>query len=168
MIPKMIHQWWFGRGEKPELAIRCIESWRKYCPDYEIIEWNEENFDVNCNQYVKEAYEAKKFAFVSDYVRLYALYTCGGVYMDTDVEVLKSLDGFLVHEAVSGFENASQIQTGFMACRKGFPVFKELLSYYDTVKFIHPDGALNTTTNVVIITELMLKRGFTPNGRYQV
>ena len=168
MIPKKIHYCWFGRGAKPELAVKCIESWEKFCPDYEIIEWNEDNFDINCNLYVKEAYDAKKYAFVSDYVRLYAMYTYGGIYMDTDVEVLKPLDEFLWHEALSGFENSSQISTGLMACREGFPLFGELLEYYDTAKFINSDGTLNTTTNVVTITEKMLKRGFVPNGQYQI
>lgn len=168
MIPKIIHYCWFGRGLKPELAQKCIESWKKHCPDYEIIEWNEDNFDIKSNRYVKEAYEAKKYAFVTDYVRLYVLYTHGGVYMDTDVEVLKPLDGFLHHEAVSGFENDSQIPTGLMACREGFPLFKELLTYYDDAKFVNSDGTMNTTTNVVIITDMMLQRGFVPNGEYQV
>lgn len=168
MIPKIIHYCWFGRGAKPELAVKCIDSWKKFCPDYKIVEWNEDNFDVNCNSYVKEAYDAKKYAFVSDYVRLYAMYTCGGIYMDTDVEALKPLDEFLWHEALSGFENSSQIQTGLMACREGFPLFGELLEYYDTAKFINSDGALNMKTNVAIITEILLKRGFIPNGEYQV
>ena len=123
MIPKKIHYCWFGRGEKPELAKKCIKSWKIYCPNYEIIEWNEENFDINSNQYLKEAYENKKYAFVTDYVRLFVLYTQGGIYMDTDVEVIKPLDEYLHHEAVSGFENTTQIPTGLMACREGFPLF---------------------------------------------
>lgn len=168
MIPKKIHYCWFGRGQKPELAERCIASWKKYCPDYEIIEWNEDNFDIDSNQYVKEAYEAKKYAFVTDYVRLYAMYYNGGIYMDTDVEVLKSLNEYLENDALSGFETESQIPTGLMACREGFPLFKELLEYYDTARFVNADGTLNTTTNVVTITKMMLERGFKPNGQYQV
>lgn len=93
-IPKKIHYCWFGKGEKPKIVKMCIESWREKLPEYEIKEWNEENFDISINNYVKQAYEAKKYAFVSDYVRLYALYIEGGIYMDTDVEVLKSLDEF--------------------------------------------------------------------------
>ena len=104
MIPKIIHYCWFGGGDKPELAVKCIESWKKYLSDYEIKEWNEENFDITQNQYVREAYENRKFAFVTDYVRLYAIYTEGGVYMDTDVEVIGSYDLFLHHHAFSGFE----------------------------------------------------------------
>lgn len=167
MIPKRIHYCWFGRGEKSELAKKCIESWKKYCPDYEIIEWNEDNFDINSNLYVKEAYENKKYAFVTDYVRLLVTYTYGGIYMDTDVEVIKSLDDYLHHEGVSGFENDSQIQTGLMACREGFPLFGELLHFYDNVRFVNKDGSLNLTTNVETITNMMIKHGFIPNGQYQ-
>ena len=92
MIPKVIHYCWFGKGEKPKLAKKCIASWKKYCPDYDIIEWNEDNFDINCCPYVKEAYESRRFAFVTDYVRLYVMFTQGGIYMDTDVEVTRNLD----------------------------------------------------------------------------
>ena len=95
MIPKIIHYCWFGRGQMPELALKCLESWKKYCPDYEIKEWNEDNFDLETYPYAREAYENRKFAFVTDVVRLYALYHEGGIYMDTDVEVLKPLDRFL-------------------------------------------------------------------------
>ena len=107
MIPKVIHYCWFGRGPMPQLALDCIESWHKYMPDWEYKLWNEDNFDVNCNQYVREAYEARKFAFVTDYVRLYALKTEGGVYMDTDVEVLKAYDDALMSlPAFTGYEGS--------------------------------------------------------------
>lgn len=168
MIPKTIHYCWFGHNKKPELVEHCIKSWKKFCPDYEIIEWNENNFDINSNLYVKQAYENKKFAFVTDYVRLYVMYTYGGIYMDTDVEVLKSLDKFLYHEAFSGFENSTQIPTGIMAAQKGFRLFKDLLAYYDDAEFINSDGSMNQTTNVVVITNMMMKYGFIPNGKYQV
>lgn len=95
MIPKKIHYCWFGRGPLPELARKCIASWRKYLPEYEIKEWNEDNFDLDAYPYVREAYDSRKFAFVTDVVRLYALYNEGGIYMDTDVEVLKPLDSIL-------------------------------------------------------------------------
>lgn len=168
MIPKVIHYCWFGRGPKPELALKCIESWKKWCPDYQIIEWNEDNFDINSNRYVKEAYEAKKYAFVTDYVRLYAMYTVGGIYMDTDVMVLKSLDEYLGHEAFSGFETKTKIPTGIMASVQRQETVGQLLKYYDTALFCKPDGTLNLTTNVEVITSMMLPKGFVPNGEYQV
>ena len=169
MIPKTIHYCWFGRNPKPKLAIKCIKSWKKYCPDYEIIEWNEDNFDLNSAPlYVRQAYESKKWAFVTDYVRLWAMTEFGGIYMDTDVEVVKPLDAFLHHRAFSGFENVIRIPTGIMACEKSFPLFKTFLNYYDNEEFINPDGSLNLTTNVTIITDICAKKGFAPNGQYQV
>lgn len=168
MIPKRIHYCWFGKGEKPKLVEKCISSWKKYCPDYEIIEWNEDNFDVNSAPlYVSQAYASKKWAFVTDYVRLWAMVKCGGIYMDTDVEVVRSLDFILEHDAVSGFESETKIPTGLMACREGFPLFEEFLRYYDDAVFINEDGTLDMTTNVAIITNICLKYGFVPNGKYQ-
>ena len=140
MIPKKIHYCWFGGNPLPPLAVKCIESWKKYLPDYEIKEWNESNFDLNYNDYVREAYEAKKWAFITDVVRLYAMVTEGGIYMDTDVEVLKPLDELLQYDAVSGFESSSRIPTGLMACREGQPLFEELLHEYDVLHFKRPDG----------------------------
>ena len=167
-IPKTIHYCWFGRNPLPELAVKCIASWKKYCPDYEIIEWNEDNFDLaSAPLYVRQAYEAKKWAFVSDYVRLYAMTGHGGVYMDTDVELLAPLDRFLAHSAFSGFEDNSHISTGIMACEKSFPLFLDFLHYYDTASFILPDGSLNTTTNVSTITDICAKHGFIPNDQLQ-
>lgn len=167
MIPKVIHYCWFGRGEKPELAKKCIASWKTFLPDYQIKEWNEDNFDINCNQYVKEAYESRKFAFVTDYVRLYAIYTEGGVYMDTDVEVLKTLDPFLHHHAFSGFETDGNVPTGMMAGEKGSIWAKELLDMYDNRKFIMADGSFDMTTNTTVITKYMLGKGLVLNNRYQ-
>lgn len=159
MIPKIIHYCWFGGKELPDLAKKCISSWKKYCPDYEIIEWNESNFDIHYCKYVEEAYDAKKWAFVSDVARLYALVNYGGIYMDTDVEVLKSLDGLLKYEAVSGFEAKDRIPTGLMACEKGQILFNELLHDYDNACFIKEDGTYDTTTNVTRITNICLKYG---------
>lgn len=167
MINKIIHYCWFGRGEKPELAKKCIASWRKFLPDYEIKEWNEDNFDINCNQYVKEAYESRKFAFVTDYVRLYAIYKEGGIYMDTDVEVLKTFDPFLHHHAFSGFETDGNVPTGMMAGEKGSVWAKELLDMYDNRKFIMADGSFDMTTNTTVITKYMLGKGLVLNNRYQ-
>lgn len=159
MIPKVIHYCWFGRGQMPKLALKCIESWKKYCPDYEIKEWNEDNFDLDMYPYVREAYDTRKFAFVTDVVRLYALYHEGGIYMDTDVEVIKPLDSLLAYDAVSGFESPTQIPTGLMASRDGHPLFKELLDEYNGIHFVRPDGTLDTTTNVIRISNTCRKYG---------
>ncbi len=157
MIPKTIHYCWFGGNPLPELAQKCIESWKKFCPDYEIIQWDETNFDINQNDYCREAYEAKKWAFVSDYARLKILYEYGGIYMDTDVEVIKNLDCFLNHTAFVGFESERCVQTGVMASEKNGEWIKLLLSSYDDRKFILKDGKLDLTTNVAVITEIMEK-----------
>ena len=167
-IPKKIHYCWFGKNPKPKLAEKCIASWKKYCPDYEITEWNEDNFDISqAPLYVRQAYDAKKWAFVTDYVRLYAMVGQGGIYMDTDVEVVKPLDPFLKHSAFSGFEDARRIPTGIMACQPGFLLFEQLLHYYDDASFLNEDGNLNMTTNVDIITGMCLERGFVPNNKFQ-
>lgn len=167
MIPKKIHYCWFGGNPLPELAQKCIASWKQYCPDYEIIEWNESNFDLNCCDYVREAYEAKKWAFVSDVARLYALVHHGGIYMDTDVEVLKPLDDILQYQAVSGFEGDDRIPTGLMAAEAGQPLFVELLRDYDGDHFVKPDGSYDTTTNVTRITNTCLKYGLVLNNTLQ-
>ena len=153
-IPKIIHYCWFGKNPYPELTKKCINSWKKYCPDYEIIEWNEDNFNVNCNQYTKEAYDAKKWAFVTDYVRLFALYNYGGIYLDTDLELIKPIDSFLTYPAFSGFENEYMIPTAIMGSEKGNDWIKSLLKHYDNEHFVSKDGSLNLTTNVEIITKI--------------
>ena len=168
MIPKIIHYCWFGGKPLPELACKCIESWKKYLPEYEIIRWDENTFDINSNPYVKEAYENKKFAFVTDYVRLYAIYTQGGIYMDTDVEVRKPLDQFLKHQAFSGFESYHDIPTGIMASEKGFQGIKDQLDYYNDRHFIKEDGSFDMTTNVVTITNYYKERGLKRNNTFQV
>ena len=170
MIPKIIHYCWFGRGNMPELAIKCIKSWQKYLPDYKLKLWNEDNFDIYTNQYVKEAYQARKFAFVTDYVRLYALYMEGGIYMDTDVEVLKSLDDLLKLPAFSGYESNKydNFPTGLMASAKGGIWVKEQLEYYTDKHFLKEDGAYDMTTNTQTISSIMVENGFKLNGTYQV
>lgn len=167
MIPKKIHYCWFGRGEKSPQIKKYIESWHRFLPDYEFKEWNEDNFDINSNQYVKESYEARKFAFVTDYVRLFAIYSEGGVYMDTDVEVLGSYDPFLHHHAFSGFETDSNVLTGMMAAEKGSIWAKELLDGYKDRRFIKPDGSMDMTTNTSVTTHYMLGKGLVLNNKYQ-
>ncbi len=168
MIPKIIHYCWFGRGKKSVLIERCIESWKTQCPDYEIVEWNEDNFDVNMTLYTAQAYEAKKWAFVSDYARLYALYTVGGIYLDTDVEVLKSLDSFLEHNSFTGFETKDSPVTAVMGASKGDVIIKMLLDYYDTAQFVNGDGTFNMLTNTHIITKYFIEQGVRLNGKKQV
>ena len=167
MIPKIIHYCWFGGNPLPELAQKCIASWKKHCPDYEIREWNESNFDVTSCDYAREAYEAKKWAFVTDYVRLKVLYNYGGIYMDTDVEVLESLDSLLEYTAVSGFESDSQIPTGLIAAHKNIPIIGELLKQYEFIHFIRKDGSQDLTTNVIRITNTLLKYGLEQNNTLQ-
>ena len=167
MIPKIIHYCWFGRNPLPKLAQKCIASWKKYCPDYKIIEWNEDNFDINCCDYTKEAYEAQKWAFVTDYVRLYVLVKHGGIYMDTDVELIRPIDSFLSCNAFSGFESSGQIPTGIMAAEQNQLLFRELLHEYDDIHFRNEDGSLNMTTNVQRITNTCLKYGLVLNNSKQ-
>ena len=167
MIPKAIHYCWFGGNPLPPLALKCIDSWKKFCPNYEIKEWNENNFDININTYVKEAYKAKKWAFVSDYARLWALVNFGGIYMDTDCELIKPIDRFLHLEAVSGFESDQGIPTAIMGCKKGHPLFVELLERYTNRRFIKEDGSLDLTTNVSDITAACLAHGLVLNGYKQ-
>ena len=167
MIPKIIHYCWFGGKEKTILAKKCIESWKRYCPDYEFIEWNEENFDLSYCPYVKEAYEEKKWAFITDVVRLYALVNYGGIYMDTDVEVLKPLDDLLELSAFSGFQTVDSIPTGIIAAEKEHALFRELLDDYKDIHFRLSDGSVNMETNVVKITNTCLKYGLILNNQKQ-
>ncbi|WP_289225397.1 glycosyltransferase family 32 protein [Bacteroides acidifaciens] len=168
MIPKIIHYCWFGRGQMPELAVKCIDSWKKNLPDYEIKEWNEDNFDLDICPYVREAYDNKKFAFVTDVVRLYALYTDGGIYMDTDVEVLMSFDEFLDASAFFGFEDGKNISTGIMGSEKQGKWAKDNLENYACRHFIKDDGSFDMTTNVVAITDSLLSFGLKQDNAYQV
>lgn len=154
-IPKIIHFIWFGRNPYSKIVELCIKSWKRFCPDYEIRLWNEEVFDINSIPYVKEAYEAKKWAFVSDYVRLYALYTCGGVYVDSDVELLKDLNELLEdRHAVTGYEDNLWIPAAVMAAEKGNEWIKLLLEYYKDRHFITEDGSYDQKPNTAIITEI--------------
>ncbi len=167
-IPKKIHFCWFGREEYPELIPKCIDSWKKKLPDYEIKCWNTENFDVNICQYTKEAFQVKKYAFVSDYVRLYALYNEGGIYLDTDVEVIKSLNDLLDDSAFSGFEKNDQtVATYIFGSEQGNPIFKEFLDYYEDKSFILPNGEYDLTPNPFPVTDICVKRGLLLNGNKQ-
>lgn len=157
-IPRIIHYCWFGERPHPQSVVRCMDSWRKVLPDYRIVEWNETNVDLNANAYVREAYAAGKYAFVSDFVRLSVLHALGGIYMDTDVEVLKGFDPFLRHQAFSGFEDEVHIPTAVMGCQAGNEWIRLLLEEYDHLHFTRPDGTYDLTTNVVRITETTRSR----------
>lgn len=167
MIPKIIHYCWFGRGEMPKLMKKCIKSWKKFCPGWKVVLWNEDTFDVNSNIWTKQAYEARKFAFVTDYVRLKALYEQGGVYMDADVELVQPIDRFLEHEAFSGFENPQSVPTGIIAAQAGHPVIKGWLDWYVDRPYLI-DGKPNMEPNVSFMTRDLLNRGLVLNDTYQV
>ncbi|MCG7281477.1 glycosyl transferase [Chryseobacterium taklimakanense] len=151
MIPKKIHYCWFGGNPKPESFHICLDSWKKNLLDYEIIEWNETNFDINCCEYVRLAAEKKKWAFVSDYARALALFEQGGIYMDIDVEVKHNLDEFLHHRAFSGFEMKGSPFTALWATEAGHPWPQKVLEFYDA------KTDFDLTTNTVYVSELLVK-----------
>lgn len=169
MIPKIIHYCWFGRNPLPPLAVKCIESWKKFLPDYEIKEWNEDNFDVNSIPYTREAYEARKYAFVSDYARFYILYHHGGLYFDTDVEVIRPMDDIIGRGAFMGCENEAGQVAGATApavapglglgCNPGLDLYAEILGLYGGLHFKRADGGLNLKTVVEYTTELLVAKG---------
>lgn len=166
-IPKVIHYCWFGRNPLPPLAEKCIASWRKYLPDYEIKEWNEDNFDVNIVTYTSEAYHAKKYAFVSDYARFWILYHHGGIYFDVDVEVIKPIDDILERGPFAGLEDVGTplcgkvagVAAGLgLASYPRLPLFGKVLEYYNSEHFITRKGKFNEMTVVYILTSLLSER----------
>lgn len=176
MIPKIIHYCWFGRTPLPPLAIKCIESWRKFLPDYEIKEWNENNFDVDSIPYTKEAYAAKKYAFVSDYARFWILYKYGGLYFDTDVEVIRPMDDIIERGPFMGCENevkdngatASVIVSGLglgvnpglgLGVAPGLGLYKDMLELYASLHFVDHTGNYNLKTVVEYTTEVLCRYG---------
>lgn len=168
LIPKIIHYCWFGKNKKPKIVTRCIESWKNILSDYQIIEWNEDTFDISSNEFVKQAYDKGMYAFVSDYVRVLALYNYGGIYLDTDVEVLKefSLD-LLRNDSFWGFEEKNFIATSTIGAKEGNEFIKELLNSYNTKNFIKDDGAIDTLTNVAIVSQMVKKIGIKLDGTLQ-
>lgn len=167
MIPKRIHYCWFGKKEKPHLAKRCIESWKKYCPNYEIIEWNEENFDIQAYPYAMYCYKHQKYAFLSDFVRLMVVYQFGGIYLDTDVELLKSLDELLVYEAFYGFENRNFINTGlgFGAVKENF-IVREMLQEYLNLQ-MDSNGNFPIQSCPSVNTKTLISLGLVTDGSRQ-
>lgn len=167
MIPKIIHYCWFGGAPLNEETRRFIDGWCRLCPDYEIVRWDEKSFDIHCNSYVEEAYQQHKWAFVSDYARLYALNTRGGIYMDTDVELLKNPDPFLGNHGFFGFEKEDAVSTAIIAAEKDLPCIADLLHGYDNRHFVQSDGTLDMHTNVVDITRYFTARGLLLNNELQ-
>ena len=164
MIPKTIHYCWFGRGEKPKLAQKCIDSWKKYCPDYSIIEWNEDNFDIESTPYTRYCYKNKKWAYLSDYVRLAVVYQNGGVYFDTDVELIKSIDSLLCNDIFLALEDSCTIATGlgFGACA-GNKYIQTMMDQYNFSK--EPDVALISCPD--LNTKAVCSFGVQLNGKLQ-
>ena len=168
MIPKVIHYCWFGRSELPPLAKKCIASWRKFLPDYEIKEWNEDNYDITKNTYMASAYKEKKFGFVPDYIRSDLIYKYGGFYFDTDVEVIKPLDSLLQYRGIMGFESKDLVAGGLIvAGEKGLEIFKEMRDIYNNISFYNKDGSLNLQPSPAYNTEVLVKHGLQRNGMLQ-
>ena len=167
MIPKKIHYCWFGRGEKPTLAKRCIASWKKYCPDYEIIEWNEDNFDIAKYPYAQYCFENRRWAFLSDFVRLAVVSEHGGMYFDTDVELIKSPDDLLQYDAFYGFENDENIATGLgFGCVAGHPTVHAMKqAYLDLPRQV--DGTYALAACPALNTRALLPFGLALNGERQ-
>ena len=171
-IPKVIHYFWFGRSPLPPLAEKCIASWKKHLPDYEIKEWNEDSFDVNSILYTKQAYEAGKYAFVSDYARLKVLHDEGGIYFDTDVEVIKSIDGILEEGAFMSLETTEDYKVAInpgngIAAPVGLPIYKKLIESYENGTFIDENGRHNLATIVTRVTDLLEDDGFVAKNEIQ-
>jgi len=167
-IPKVIHYCWFGKNSLPERYKEWIKSWKKYCPDYEIVEWNEGNYDITKNEYMRQAYESKKWGFVPDYARLDIIYEHGGIYLDTDVELIRNLDDFLYQEGFCGFQYDLMINfgLGFGAIKK-LPIIKELRDQYEHLIFKNDDGKLNITVSPEYQTSFLVNRGLKLNGEFQ-
>jgi len=170
-IPKVIHYCWFGGKSLPESALRCIESWKIYCPDYIIKEWNENNFDINCCDYVREAYAEKKWAFVSDYARFWILYNEGGIYFDTDVELIRTIDdirergSFMCCERASDnpmeYELNSMVAPGLgLGACAGLGIYKDILGFYNNKHFVDGEGRCDLTTVVQYTTEILLAHDY--------
>lgn len=167
-IRKIIHYCWFGNGEIPQKEKNCIESWKVYFPDYEFQLWNEENFNYQDCNFAKQAYENKKYAFVSDYARAKILYEYGGLYLDTDVKVLKDFRKLLENfDAVAGFERKAFVGTAVIGCQKHDKIIKKLLKYYETHDFVQADGSFDNIANVSILTDILKDNGLILGGAEQ-
>ena len=169
MIPKKIHYCWFGSGELPDKDKKNIENWKKLCPDYEIIRWDESNYDYKKNKYMKQAYKSKKWGFVPDYARLDIIYRYGGFYFDTDVELLKPLDEFLNYTGVMGFEDGYHVNGGHgFGAEPGNKLIKDLRDFYNDRSFIADNGEPDLTPSPIYITQVLLSKGLVQNNMEQI
>lgn len=167
MIPKIIHYFWFGKESIPEENLRCIDSWKKYCPDYEIVKWTEDNYDISKCKYMKQAYDSKKWGFVPDYARLDVIYRYGGIYLDTDVELVRNIDDLLYEDAFVGFQRDFWIALGLgFGGKKGNSIFAEMRDEYETEQFI-VNGKLNLTASPYYQTRCLLRHGLMCNNQFQ-
>lgn len=171
-IPRVIHYCWFGENPKDKAVLKCIRSWKRYCPGYEIVEWNEKNFNVNVIPYTAQAYEHGKWAFVSDYARLKVIYDYGGVYLDTDVELKKPLDTLLSCQGFLGLEKINsvyQVNTGLgFGAVRGHPLIKKMLESYHNLSFLRPDGSMDLQPCSERNTRLLRQEGFDGTNRRQI
>lgn len=169
MIPKKIHYCWFGGKPLPKEVKKCIDSWKKYCPDYEIIEWNENNYDINKNKYTQLTHQNKKWAFLSDYVRLDVIYKYGGIYLDTDVELIKPLDDLLIYKGYMGMEQVGKVATGlgFGAVKKHKFLLENMKYYEKEENFIDEKGDFKKAICVKITTDLLEENGFKKENKIQ-
>ena len=166
MIPKIIHYVWVGGAPKSKVIQKCIASWQKRLPDYQIIEWNEDKIDLHANRYVEQAYQAKKWAFVSDYVRAKALCDMGGIYLDTDVMVLDSFDNLLSDRAFIGFENNDYLSAAIIGCEKGHPLANDILHYYDDLDFTFDQGDQLAGVNSLSVTDIAVDKYGLKKGNF--
>lgn len=172
MIPKVIHYCWFGGKPLPKIARKCIQSWKRFCPDYEIVEWNEKNYDIHKNSYMEEAYLQKKWGFVPDFARLDIIYQNGGIYLDTDVELIRPLDELLYHRAYMGFEGerdgvAINPGLGFGA-EKNNPILLEMMKdIYGNRHFCREDKSIDMTPSPRLMTDFLVKKGLLVRNQRQ-
>lgn len=157
-IPKIIHYVWVGGQEKPKNIRLCMKTWTRHLQGYQIMEWNESNFDINSNKFVKQAYEKKKWAYVSDYIRAYAVYHYGGIYLDTDVIVMDNLEQFLPNKAFVGFENPQYPFTAVFGAEKGHPLLKAMLDYYDDIDFEYDRNDEMAKVNTKSVSEILIEQ----------
>lgn len=175
MIPKVIHYCWFGGGKKSELIEKCIASWRKFCPDCEIVEWNESNYDVSKNKYMYQAYQEKRWGFVPDYARLDIIYNHGGIYLDTDVELIRNIDNLFDGDGFMGFESTpGQSEKCFVNTGQGFgapahnEIIKKMRDLYENLEFVNSDGTLNLQPSPFYNTMALMQEGLKQKNVMQI